>query len=168
MIWKDQICDGKQDCLNNEDEENCRKEYCRYNVDRNHLLWRSVGRGKTSVIQCNQVPVLVKNFTEYGLKGTISRTCDDTSQPRWIKTDCQCVIDGFPKFQTNLSIHNVTYKSINNDIVRLYRHFNISPSSIPHVLSSLTSFSKNSNLATALKEASFTKLLNGTRRIIIY
>lgn len=36
MIWKDQICDGKQDCLNNDDEKDC--ENCkRYS---NTPLWQ--------------------------------------------------------------------------------------------------------------------------------
>ena len=33
LIWKDQICDGKQDCMNNEDEEGCSgcEFFCEFN-----------------------------------------------------------------------------------------------------------------------------------------
>ncbi|XP_066930828.1 uncharacterized protein [Clytia hemisphaerica] len=135
MIWKDQICDGKQDCLNNDDEKDCENFFCRYSFDHNQVLWSSIAVEETQEISCDQIPYLKRNYSKYGLKGKMLRKCNWkskmwTNETEWDnKIDCRCTIDGFPSFDTNV---NLTYDSISNDMDRLYNHFNISPSNIQH------------------------------------
>ena len=40
LIWKDQICDGKQDCMNNEDEKGCNA--CKNVYSFNYLTYKDI------------------------------------------------------------------------------------------------------------------------------
>ncbi|XP_066910262.1 uncharacterized protein [Clytia hemisphaerica] len=134
LIWKDQLCDGKQNCINGEDEQDCLAYYCPYVYDNFEVLWKSVGAGENFETQCDQIPILATNFSQYGLKGKVSRSCTKfnyTSEPLWDNLpDCGCTIDGFPKLLTDEE--DMTYELMDADITLVHQHYNISPSSIQH------------------------------------
>ncbi|XP_066920875.1 uncharacterized protein [Clytia hemisphaerica] len=133
-IWKDQICDGKEDCVNSEDETNCKEYYCRYDQDRFGYIWPTTQVNTQKNISCKDAVITLKdNFTKIeGLTGNFTRKCElNVNGASMERTECACS-SLMPLPKLTFRDINSTYQSVLQDVEVVYQHVLSSPTNEWH------------------------------------